>query len=275
MKKLILIIVFVLLCAAKSLISQVSIYPPVVFIDPAKRTGSIEVKNTSMQPREIEFEFRFNYPIFDSLGLSTGISDSLAEMQHSLTDKIAVFPKKLIVPPGEKQTARFMIKNIGSLPDGSYWSKVIIRSNPIIEQIDTLQNDGKVKTNIIVKSEFSTIINYNKGEISSGADFENISVLNDTSGTILLFKDKLMGPTPFWGVMELIFQDKATGSKKYHRCNLAVYTDGVWRVPIAANTLSPGEYVTEMSVHYNRENVPDYIRKTFRPYKKTFDLTIN
>ena len=106
------LIFFVIIFLSKGF-SQISINPPVIFIDNNTRTGTITVFNQSQDSKEIEISLKYGYVDTDSTGNSVLIfNDTLTEKKYSIAPYTSIYPKKFILKPNQQQDVKFMVKNV-------------------------------------------------------------------------------------------------------------------------------------------------------------------
>ena len=254
--------------------SQLALYPTAAFIDPMTRTGSMQVINTSKDMREIDISFKFGYFAYDSLGnSSTRYDDSVREKEYSLIPYIKVFPKKLLIPPNQQATIRFMVSNIPEGKDQFYWTRIVAGSVPEIPQIDTLTK-GKINAQIIIKSEMVGLVAFLKGKNTSSLDFEIAKAYTDTSKFIILLKQEKTGNSPFWGFMSTEIYDSEDNLVDKTEAGLAIYFSCVQKIVFDRSKFKPGKYTAKITVTNERKEVPKKYQSKFGSKTKVLDFVV-
>ncbi len=273
MKKIFLIIISILVL--QTAFSQVVIHPTALFIDPKTKTGTLEVFNTSEEMNEYDVIFKFGYFTYDSLGNGyTRFDDNTAEQKYSLLPYIKAYPSKMMIPPKSSQVVRIVVRNVPN-ENQFYWTRIIVGANPIIPQIDTVSKD-MVTAQIVLRSEIIGLVAYMNGQNESKLDMELDKVFRDTNGVNLMIRHKRGGNAPFWGManMKILSEDGKTVLEQ--DLGLAIYFDCVQKVSLPADKLQPGKYKLHLFVTGERDEVPEeFNSKSFKPFSKTFDFTLN
>jgi len=233
------------------------------------------ITNTSEDIREISVSLKFGYLTYDSLGNPvTKYDDTNAEINYSLLPYLKVFPSKLIIPPKEKQTIRFMVTNASGLEDKTYWTRIIVTSAPIAKQIDTNTVPGKVAAQIIIKTEMIGLIAFIKGKTTSQIDIGFLSSDVDTSNVNLLLRHEKNGNSPFWGTLKLEVLDLKDESIIKKEEPIAIYFACNKKYTINKAKLTTGKYKAKVEINNIREEVPEDLRMAFKPIEKTFEFTV-
>src|SRR5207245_11180183 len=105
----------------------VLVAPHAVYIDHARRSGTVTLYNPTPDPAEITISTAFGYPVTDSLGhfalRSVERPDSTLP---SAAAWVQAFPRRLTIAPLERQTVRLLATPPAGLPDGEYWARLIV-----------------------------------------------------------------------------------------------------------------------------------------------------
>jgi P pilus assembly chaperone PapD len=145
----------------------VTVSPTAVYISARSPSALLTLINTGTRPEEIELAIGFGYPMSDTAGvLRVDILDSAASGEPSLTSFLRVFPRRLVLQPGQRQVVRVMVAMPASAADGEYWGRVLVKSRggePPIEQ-----NQGNVRMQLALETTFATAVFYHKGDVKTG-----------------------------------------------------------------------------------------------------------
>jgi hypothetical protein len=162
----------------------VSVSPTALYIDSRTRTGVMTLHNPGSLPEEITIGFAFGYPISDANGLvSVQLLDEAPAGEPSAAEWMRVFPRRLILQPGQRQVIRVMVQPPADLPDGEYWARIIISSRggqPPIEQ-----TDGNVSLQLNVETVLVMAANYRQGAVSAGVEVTGASAQRTEDGVEL------------------------------------------------------------------------------------------
>ena len=145
----------------------VTVSPTAVYITSRNPSALLTLINTGSRPEEIELSIGFGYPMSDSAGvLRVDIVDSAGGGEPSLTSFLRVFPRRLVLQPGQRQVVRVMVSMPAGAADGEYWGRVLVKSRggePPIEQ-----NQGNVRMQLALETTFATAVFYHKGDVKTG-----------------------------------------------------------------------------------------------------------
>lgn len=155
-----------LLVSARAVLA-VTVSPTAVYIDARNPVATMTLFNTGTRPEEIEISFGFGYPQSDSLGhVNVVINDSAAVGEPSIVPWMRVFPRRLVLQPGQRQTIRVMVVPPANLPDGEYWGRVLVRSRGGQAPIE--QREGAVTMQVAVQTTMATALFFRKGPVTTG-----------------------------------------------------------------------------------------------------------
>ena len=156
-----------LLALSTSTARAVAVSPTALYISSRNPSALLTLINTSSRPEEIELSIGFGYPVSDSAGvLHVDIVDVAGAGEPSLTSFLRVFPRRLVLQPGQKQVVRVMVAMPPGASDGEYWGRVLVKSRggePPIEQ-----TQGNVRMQLALETTFATAVFFQKGEIKTG-----------------------------------------------------------------------------------------------------------
>jgi P pilus assembly chaperone PapD len=158
-----------LLALSANTAQAVTVSPTAVYITSKNPSALLTLINTGSRPEEIELSIAFGYPVSDSTGLMrVDIVDSAPAGEPSLTSYLRVFPRRLVLQPGQRQVVRVMVAMPGGAADGEYWGRVLVKSRggePPIEQ-----TQGGVKMQLSLETTFATAVFFQKGEVKTGIE---------------------------------------------------------------------------------------------------------
>jgi P pilus assembly chaperone PapD len=156
-----------LLVAATSVAHAVTVSPTAVYITARNPSALLTLINLGSRPEEIELSIAFGYPVSDTAGvLRVELVDSAGAGEPSLTSFLRIFPRRLVLQPGQRQVVRVMVAMPAGAADGEYWGRVLVKSRggePPIEQ-----TQGNVRMQLSLETTFATAVFFQKGEVKTG-----------------------------------------------------------------------------------------------------------
>ncbi len=256
--------------------SQISLVPSMYFIKPASRSGSISVINTSSDPREVDVYVTSGIIDYDENGNAFVNPDSLTNLNFSLTPYIKVFPERLIIPPKNEQKIRFRVYPTPDMPDGILTARVHARSQPVVQQIDTIQ-EGVITPKIVVRTEIVGVIAYKKGnDLTTGLNIPSIKTETDSANLKLMVEYQKSGNAPFLGWISIEIQDSEgeTIDKAINQYCVAYLETGRQTFRFNKYNYPTGAYKAIISVSNKRTDIPEEYWLSFDPFTKEFDFSI-
>jgi P pilus assembly chaperone PapD len=145
----------------------VTVSPTALYITSRNPSALLTLINTGSRPEEIELSIAFGYPVSDTAGvLRVDIVDSAAAGEPSLTSFLRVFPRRLVLQPGQRQVVRVMVAMPAAAANGEYWGRVLVKSRggePPIEQ-----SQGNVRMQLALETTLATAVFFQKGDVKTG-----------------------------------------------------------------------------------------------------------
>ncbi len=272
MRPLILLFILFTALGLRSGYAQVSISPTTIFIGNSN-FGSFLVTNNSNSAQEIAVEFVFGYTVSDSLGnitMTFNDSTALAE-RKSISEYVRSFPRSFTLAPGQRQTVRLTVRPPSTLPDGTYWTRVKVRSTPqsaVIQQSET----GGVGTQISFIFEQVLGTYYTKGAFNTSLIPSSPKFVRSENGVLLVYDAELQGNSPFLGTIEAVVTD-ASGKKVFEeQTTTTIFETGKRNFTIPAENLVPGSYTVKLSFSTNRRDIPAAEQIPMQPVERTFQV---
>ncbi|MBI3789846.1 MAG: hypothetical protein HY275_03105 [Gemmatimonadetes bacterium] len=160
----------------------VLVSPLAVFMDPQTRTSEVTLANPSPTTEEVTIEVRYGIPTTDSLTelpiLPTFASDSVAASVPSAARFLRVFPRRVVLQPGQSQVVRVFASPPPGLADGEYWARFMATSRQLADT--GARAGGAVGISFAIVT--SIPIWYRKGPVRTSLTLDSLSatVARDT-----------------------------------------------------------------------------------------------
>ncbi len=271
MRKALFLLIFFIM---NNTYAQISVNPLLLYIDPNSRNATLDVINVTNEAREFIIELKFGYYDYNSEGFAyLNYNDSIFEKEYSLIPYLRMFPKKLIVPPNETQTVRFMVRNLPEEGNKTYWTRFIAYSEPIAPQVDTIVKDyepGKIKPKIVFKTQMNGQIVFNKGNVSTTVDIKFLNWEEDSNSLYLWFDMEKSGVSPCIGYSELKIFDEKDRILNEQSNKFSLYKNAKVKFTIMKNTLKRGKLKGEIIISSERPGIEKELQIPMIPRKLTF-----
>ena len=167
-------IAMVALVLLPGVINAVYVTPHAVFLDHERRAGQVTVGNSGDAPEEVLVELKFGFPDTDSTGTPfvRFVEDPGREFP-SAADWIRPYPRRLRLEPGDRQVVRLLAAPPEDLPDGEYWTRMIVTARGASLAIAT--PDTTVSAGVALEIRIVTSITYRKGDVSTGVELRGLT----------------------------------------------------------------------------------------------------
>ncbi|MFN2583077.1 MAG: hypothetical protein ABR498_10095 [Candidatus Dormibacteria bacterium] len=234
----------------------VTVSPTAVYITARNPSALLTLINTGTRSEEIELSIGFGYPVSDSAGvLPVDIVDTAASGEPSLTSYLRVFPRRLVLQPGQRQVVRVMVSMPAGAANGEYWGRVLVKSRggePPIEQAQ-----GGVKMQLSLETTFATAVFYQKGDVTTAITVPTVSATRLSDGAQLTIDLKREGNGAFLGRVRAELVDARGATVAEAEDVVAVYRQLRRRFLVrAATPLPAGKYTVRYLVDTERPDLP-------------------
>ena len=234
--------------------AQISVSPPVLFMNSKNRFGTFIVENKTSKAQEVSIKFRFGYPMSDSVGnLSMQYNDTITETQYSLVNWIKGSPRKFFLPPGTQQIIRLNTQPPPDLSDGMYWSRIITSAQPQAKRIDTVRSG--ITTQINFAFEQITTVLYSKGSLNTDLEITNPFIVEDSANINLVWTTVKKGNAPYFGTAEVKLFDENGSVVDETVETLGIYATMNKKASFTRTKVKPGKYTAEISMVTERNDI--------------------
>jgi len=255
MKKIgIIIILFMMAIGITN--AQVGIYPRLIFIDGMTKSAYVKIFNHTDEQKEVFLTYQFVIDKSDSnaMKIKTPV-DSALEKKYTLDPYLKLFPKRLTLKANAEMMVRFLVMHPNDLPDGTYITKLKVRSKKLDTQVDTTNADTKnLHISMELASEIVTLVCYQKGVLTTNAEISNIATSEDSTHFNINLGMKQSGNSPFWGNLICAINDAEGHNIDTISNPFALYCDQNEKVKIKKSKLTAGKkYKVAITIDTNRD----------------------
>jgi P pilus assembly chaperone PapD len=247
----------------------IAIAPTSVFIDARDRTGLLLLMNPNDDPAEVVISTIFGYPVTDSAGAmqlyTVKQPDSTAP---SAASWVRVFPRRVTIAPHTQQTVRLLMSPPAGIPDGEYWSRVIITARggklPVTAAVDS----GSVKIGLTLEVRTIIPLLYRKGKLETGVALSELRA--EVRGDSLVVRARLerKGNAAALGTVHGEVVDAAGRVRQTFTSPISTYYVIRPRLTAPIDSLAPGSYRLRVAVSSVR---PDLAPDAILPFRAVRD----
>jgi hypothetical protein len=232
--------------------------------------------NTGNEAAEVSVSTVFGYPVSDSAGrISVMMTERPDSTQPSAASWIVAYPTHIVIRPGAHQIIRLLSKATSALPDGEYWTRLVISAKGGAVRLSEARAADTAAIRVGVSLEVRTVIAllYRKGAVRTGLAIGTPSarVIGDSIEVRVPLKRE--GNAAFIGMMRLSLVDAAGQEMARGEHQTAVYYElaPAWRLPIDRSRRGP--YSLRVTLDNVRDDVPTGVRLPFAPQDKILPIS--
>ena len=270
---LVAVVVLGMIAASPPVQAQgVLVAPTVIFANSRTRSATMDLINTSAGPSEITVETQFGYPVTDSTGgISVKLVDTADTGAPSIAKYVVAYPRKVTVAPGAKQTIRLLVNPPANLPDGEYWSRIIITSRGAAARLSarstTDTNAIQVGVTLVVRTV--TTLLYRRGTVTAAVTATGLTADKVGDSVVVRAKIARAGTGVFLGMAHLELMDGAGRVVALLERQLPVYYPLAPRYSLAIPNDARGPYSVRLKLANDRDDIPMKDRLPFAPVIET------
>ena len=235
------------------------IAPHALFIDHRVRSGAIFLHNPEDKPVEISVELIYGYPRPDgSGGVHVFLEPEPATSEPSCADWVRALPRRVVLMPGQRQTIRLMAQPPSDLPDGEYWSRVVISSKAAQRPTEGEAVEGVEGVRVGLSLATRTIIslNYRKGPVSTGVELGELTATPNRDEISVAMDLKRLGDAAWLGQVDAVLLDAEGDEVARWDQLLAVYEDQVRTMRFPLRRRQPaGNYLLSLTLSTERKDL--------------------
>jgi P pilus assembly chaperone PapD len=255
--------------------SAITVAPHALFIDHRTRSTVLYIQNSGDSPEEVSVQLKFGYPTSDSLGdVHVDLIDDPPPGEPSAAAWVRALPARAMVQPGARQAVRLLARPPAGLPDGEYWSRVIVTSRAQQPPVPA-GNGGAVSVGLTLEMRTVISLIYRKGKVATGVALNSFGAdaRNDT-----LFADiKLArtGSAAYLGNLELVLRNAAGDPVDRWEQAIAVYRHLYRRLPLPVDRFKPGRYALDLRLSTERDDIATESVLPAPVVERTIELIVN
>jgi hypothetical protein len=243
---------FVLLPA---IIEAIYVSPTAVFMDDRSNSAQVTIGNSGDTPEEATVELRFGFPDADSAGTPfVRFVDDPGPEFPSAADWIHAFPQRVRLEPHSQQVVRLLARPPQNLPDGEYWTRMIITGRGATVPVAGADSGVHAGVNLVIR--LVTSVTYRKGKVSTGVVVRDVTA--DVEGDSLTVWSHLdrEGNAAYLGTVDVELVDAGGATVRSWSSTVAVYTPMRRRFSFKVDSLAAGDYRVRLRLRAERPDLP-------------------
>ncbi|MDH4044041.1 MAG: hypothetical protein OEY20_03015 [Gemmatimonadota bacterium] len=239
-----------------TVIGAVYVSPTALFLDDDNRNGQLTVGNRGTEAEEVSIELRFGFVDADSSGTPfiRFIDDPGPEFP-SATEWLGVYPQRVRLAPGEKRTVRVFARPPADLPNGEYWSRLIVSGRRAA--IDVATGDSLVRAGVNVEVRLVTSVTFRKGAVSTGLTLHDIAATPYADSLVVRTGMERRGTAAYLGTVYFEVLDQGGAIVREWATPVSVHVSVTRRFVFPLEPLPPGTYTLRLRAETTRPDIAE------------------
>jgi hypothetical protein len=248
--------------------------PHALFIDHHTRSGILYVQNPGDDVEEVSIALEYGYPASDSAGgvYIELIPDPPANAP-SAAGWVRALPQRIRVLPGARQAVRLLAQPPAELPDGEYWSRIIVTSHAAQAPVP-VSEDAAVRVGLTLEMRTITSLIYRKGQVSTGVALDDFAVESAGDTLVAAVRVSRRGSGAYLGKVEFVLTDAQGKEVGGWEQAIAVYFDLYRRYSLPTKGLAPGPYSLAVRLSTERSDIAQAQLLPAEAVERTIQLVV-
>lgn len=244
------------LVTSASAASRAFVTPHAVFMSETSPSTQVTVGASGDEPEEITVDLQFGFPDVDADGkpFVRLIQDPGPEFP-SAAGWIRPFPRRFRLEPNQQQVVRLLATPPDSLPDGEYWTRMIITSRGLTAPV--IGGDSVVQAGLQLVIRLITSVTYRKGDVRTAFRLDGLSAEGYPDSVVAMVEGDHDGNGAYLGMarFELVGTDGAVVQE--WPIPIAVYFPFRRRFVLPLDEPASGDFQLRLTVEVDREDLPE------------------
>jgi hypothetical protein len=264
-----------LACAAPLRAQGVVIAPHAVFIDGRARGGSVLLYNPNTEPVEVTISLLFGYPVTDSAGrIVLRTIDRPDSTMRSAAEWIQAFPRRLTVPPLERQTIRLLASPPPGLADGEYWARLMIAAKGGQVPISGVADTAAVKVGLTLEVRTIIGVYFRRGAVRTGVALSDLRTALAGDSLVVWSRLVQQGNAAYIGTVQGTLVDSGGAVRGEFKAPIGVYYTMEPRYAMAIGALAAGRYWLKLRLTTEREDLGSDVVLPSAPVRDSIEVRV-
>ena len=274
--KLLRVLALAAALAPGSLLAQgVLIAPTAVFIDARSRTASLMIVNPNEQAAEVEISTLFGYPVTDSTGqLTLKTIEAPDSTVPSAAAWVRPFPRRMTLAPHAQQTVRLLVSPPPALPDGEYWSRLVITARGGQLPLTQAADSGQVRVGLSVEVRTILPLLYRKGRQQGALRLSGLIARAEGDSVIVRAHLERTGSAAALGTARGELVDSTGTVRASFSVPISAYYAIDPRFGLARDSVPPGRYRLRFEVTSGRTDLAPEVIVPFQAVRDSVSLQL-
>ncbi len=228
--------------------------PQALFLGDRARTGQLYLRNTGTAPEEAAIDLQYGYPVSDSAGnVQIRLIDAPGPDEHPATEWVRAFPRRTVVQPGSQQVVRLLASPPADLPDGEYWSRIVVTSRGAAMPLGVA--DTAVTASIALQVRTILALMYRKGQVRTGVELNDFRASVQQDSLIVWLALARTGNAAYLGTIGVEMREPTGREIGSWDTQIAIYVPMQRRLAFPLPSLPAGTYTVALSISTRRSDL--------------------
>jgi hypothetical protein len=238
-----------------ALTEAIYVSPTTVFMDTRVRDAQITIGNSGTQPEEATIEIKYGFPDADSAGTPyiRFVEDPTPEFR-SAADWIRPFPQRVRLEPGTQQVVRLLARPPADLPDGEYWTRMIVTGRGATVRL--AGRDSALRVGLNLEIRLVTAVSFRKGRVTTGIALRDLTAEAEGDSLAVWASMVREGNAAYHGTADVELVSTRGTSVRRWSMPLSVHFPMRRRFAWPLGQVEPGDYWVRFRLRAERRDLP-------------------
>lgn len=257
-------------------LDAILVAPHALFITARNPSGEVYLINQSTTPEEVTVGLAYGFPATDSVGgVYIAFDSTPGPDDRAATPWLRAYPRRARVEPGQRQVVRILASPPADLPDGEYWSRLLVTSRSVGQPVSVATNDSSVHAGLTLQLRTITSVTFRKGAVHTGVTLTDFRA-NVSHDTLVSWVGlDRQGNAAFLGSVALTVTDANGHQVRTWSTPIAVYQPVERRLDVALDSLPAGSYTVGLRVSTDRDDIDRQYILPAEPIERTVGVEVH
>lgn len=237
-----------------TVIYAIFVSPTAVFMDERNPSAQITLGNSGETPEEAQIDLQFGFPDTDSAGTPfVRLMEDPPPQFPSAAAWIRPFPRRVRLEPGDRQVVRLLAQPPADLPDGEYWSRLIVTARGA--SVPVASSDTAVRAGVSLEIRLVTSVTFRKGAVSTGVSVSDFTAEAAGDSLVTWARFTRQGNAAYLGTVTFDVLDQGGLTVRSWPTVMAVYYPIHRRFSFPLASLAPGDYRVRLTLTSARSDL--------------------
>lgn len=235
--------------------------PQSLILERGVRSASFVAHNPSGDATDVSITPVFGYPATDSAGaLAIRVVEVPAPDDPSAVGWVSVFPKRMVLAPGERRTVRLLVRPPDGLADGEYWARLSVVARAAVPDgvpvPSPASDSARGLDGVSLEVQQFVAVLYRKGVLRTGLAMTTPTAVVEGARARVRVAFTPRGTAAFLGTLTLQLRDLTGRVVLESSRRLAVYRPIAPAFDLDLAGLTAGRYRVVVNVTTARGDIP-------------------